>query len=274
MDWTHETLAADLAHMLRGNAYAKPTYFVGRECNLGSSWMDNGVPRADVLAVKPSYTKFAVHIYECKASRADFHADVNAGKWRSYLPFCHRLYFAAPQGVLSKSDIPEGCGLYIRGDKGWSCVQQCKPRGDISFSVDTLLGILVTCGNREVRQRHSIDLCHALYSTDGERKRAKIIGKANAQRLASLEELEGDARRAKEKYEESLERIARALGVDIESVKPWELPKALAEAARSTVQTGMADADKVALAEIAEYLKALPGEDASAIARHRPRFYK
>ena len=92
---THIELADDLCTTFRGHD-AKAPYFAAREVNLGSSWLERGVPRADVLTVKPSYTKFCVSIYECKVSRADFLADVNAGKWRSYLPFCHRLYFACP----------------------------------------------------------------------------------------------------------------------------------------------------------------------------------
>lgn len=251
-EFTHEQLAEDLALTLRGHD-AKAPYFVARECNLGSAWARNGVPRADVLAVKPSYTKFAVHIYECKASRADFQADVNAGKWQSYLPFCHRLYFACPAGVIRKEDVPEGCGLMCRGEKGWATVKQCRPRTGIEFEVETLLGILVTCGNREIRSpRYAVDITK-MSMLMSERERCRIVGRANAERLASLDRLEDEAQRMKETHEKALHELAEALGMPVEKIDPYSIVHRLGNAARG----GLSPADQHTLDGMAKYLQTL-----------------
>ncbi len=98
--WQHNDLAEDLA-------IAKGSFFL--DVPLGSVWFapyGEGVPRADLVEIKPSYTRFCVSIYEVKVSRADFLSDIKSGKWRGYLPHCHRIYFATPAGLVDKKEIP------------------------------------------------------------------------------------------------------------------------------------------------------------------------
>lgn len=92
---------------------------------IGSRWLEGGkVPVPDVLTMKKSYTKPDVTIFEVKASRSDFRADVGKGKYRRYLDVCTRLLFAAPKGLLKREEIPEGVGLivYNADKKTWATV--------------------------------------------------------------------------------------------------------------------------------------------------------
>lgn len=76
----------------------------------------------DVAAAKPSWTSFNVTGYEIKVSRSDFLSDVRSGKFRRYLDFFHRFYFATPAGMMKKDEVPQGMGLIVRSENGWSGV--------------------------------------------------------------------------------------------------------------------------------------------------------
>lgn len=62
--------------------------------------------RLDVAALGPSGELFAVEI---KVSKADLLGD---RKWRGYLPYCERFYFAVPVG-FDLSLPPEDAGLIV-----------------------------------------------------------------------------------------------------------------------------------------------------------------
>lgn len=76
---------------------------------LGPRWQTSAgeglIP--DVLAIRKSYTKPCVRILEVKVTESDFQRSLKEGKWSRYLPFCNQFYFAAPSGVIAKSDLPE-----------------------------------------------------------------------------------------------------------------------------------------------------------------------
>jgi hypothetical protein len=111
VNWTHDGLQADLAsHLL-----ATRDRVVWEDMQLGPA----GSPRPDVFTIPKSFTKFRPLAYEIKVSVADFRRDVTAGKWQSYLEFASGVTFAVPAGLINKSDVPNGCGLMIRGDDGW-----------------------------------------------------------------------------------------------------------------------------------------------------------
>ena len=129
-----------------------------------------GAPRIDVLRVSESYTRFEVFAYEVKASRADFLNDIRTGKWRAYLPYCHRFYFAVSYGVCEVSEVPIECGLLIRrkSGKGWQTVRQAPVRQEIEWSSETFLAVLFTIRrqpdpieerNRRIRQVKSKLFC-------------------------------------------------------------------------------------------------------------------
>lgn len=150
---THRELCEDLAH-------ARSSIFV--EVPLGSPYLSYYTrqarhrdmpdpPRADVVDIRPSYTRFCLSIFECKVSRADFLSDIRRGKWKSYLPECHRLYFALLSGVGGAHEIPAECGLYIRGQEGWRCVVAAPVR-DVRVSDLALMSLLF------YRQKNDVNL--------------------------------------------------------------------------------------------------------------------
>ena len=67
--------------------------------------------RADMVCLALDAT---ILIVEIKSSLADFRSDT---KWRNYLPFCDRFYFAFPSSMNSRL-MPEDAGLIIADDYG------------------------------------------------------------------------------------------------------------------------------------------------------------
>ena len=111
--WKHDELARDLADHL---ASAKAA---GRMIWLNMQLGPSGSQRPDVYTLNPSYSRANPLAYEVKVSVADFRRDVTAGKWQGYLQFACGVTFAAPEGLLQRGHIPEGCGLMVRSANGW-----------------------------------------------------------------------------------------------------------------------------------------------------------
>jgi len=69
--------------------------------------------RVDLLAMHPHPSKRNERIaFEIKISRTDFNRELRKPlkRWAGML-FTNRFYFAAPKGLISKSDLPTECGL-------------------------------------------------------------------------------------------------------------------------------------------------------------------
>lgn len=105
----HDELASDLAQHIK--AMNKPVWenMTLRNC------------RPDVFTVTPTYNlnQMRSTTYEVKVSRSDFHADVRKQKWESYKAFSSYIFFACPEGLIIEQDIPSGCGLIWRTERGW-----------------------------------------------------------------------------------------------------------------------------------------------------------
>lgn len=130
--------------LLDNLAIAKETIF--KNVNLGSphhAWDANigGVPKADILKVFPSYHRFLIDIFEVKSTRRDFLSDIRTEKWKKYLPFCHRFYFAILDGIAEKHEIPEDAGLYVYDKKGWIC-RKLTTKREIELDMQMLLSII------------------------------------------------------------------------------------------------------------------------------------
>lgn len=71
----------------------------------------SGSPRPDVYAMDKSFMHPKPVAYEVKVSLSDFRSDVTKGKWQSYLEFAGAVIFVVPKGLITKNDVPNGCGL-------------------------------------------------------------------------------------------------------------------------------------------------------------------
>ena len=60
-----------------------------------------------------------MHLRDDPPPVSDFRSDITSGKWQKYLDFSTAVVFAVPKGLVSKDDIPKGCGLMTRGENGW-----------------------------------------------------------------------------------------------------------------------------------------------------------
>lgn len=126
-----------------------------------------GPPVPDVLSITRSYPAaggYDVRIFEVKASRADFRADMRAEKWRRYLPASSRLYFAVPLGLVTPPDVPAEAGLI-----GWDWLarvwrtMRAAPRRTIEAPLTTnQYCALLMAGDesRGVRNLHARTMAH------------------------------------------------------------------------------------------------------------------
>jgi len=109
--WGHNELQHDLALHLRGQG----DKVVWENMQMGPV----GSARPDVYVIPKSYSKFRPITYEIKISVSDFRSDITSGKWQSYLEFSAGVIFAVPAGLITKDDVPKGCGLIVRHDEIW-----------------------------------------------------------------------------------------------------------------------------------------------------------
>lgn len=112
----HGELVADLA-----KTFDRTAFNVFIEPRLGP--FQYGVPNPDLFVVKKSYNT-DIRIYECKRTRSDLLADVNAGKWVKYREFADRVYFAVADGI-EFMDVLQSLpvGITKRGPRGWRTVR-------------------------------------------------------------------------------------------------------------------------------------------------------
>ncbi len=118
---------SDLIDKLVANRLAMKL-IVFSEVGIGSRWLlEKGTPLPipDVMTMKYSYTQSDITIYDAKGTRNDFLGDVGQAKYKKYLTFCDRFYFATQIGLLTKTDIPQDAGLivYNSGKDTWSVVK-------------------------------------------------------------------------------------------------------------------------------------------------------
>ena len=84
-------------------------------------------------------------IVEVKSSAADFRSDQ---KWREYLDFCEKFYFAVPED-FPQSMLPENCGLMIADGFG-GVVRRPSPVGSMNGNRkrSQLVRFALTAGSR------------------------------------------------------------------------------------------------------------------------------
>lgn len=205
--WEHEKLAEDLAR-IKGTGYL--------DVPLGSVFLGNP-QRADVIEIKPSYTRFCTTIYEIKISRSDFLSDIRTDKWKGYLEHCQRFYFAVPSGMVTKDEIPSPAGLIVRGETGWSTLKAAKVL-NTDISIMTLQSMLFNKQKQDSNIRHRDKICKAArngYMSNFESlKILKGLGKKVSNALQSQYEYECSKAEYENLIDKTKRQISEALGVE------------------------------------------------------------
>lgn len=110
---THNDLASSLAAHLRS-----------RHCDHRVTWENleftdwtPGVAlhcRPDVFSIRPTLDVETCRpwTHEVKVSRSDFLSDIRSQKWRQYVKFSCRVFFAAPRGMIALTELPTETGLW------------------------------------------------------------------------------------------------------------------------------------------------------------------
>jgi len=179
--FTHREACFDLAE-------AKGTRFI--EVPLGSKFLSWGsVSQADVVTIKPSYNRFNLDIYEVKVSRSDFLQEIKKKKYEASLPHCNRFYFAVLQGVCKAEEVPEGLGLIVRGDNGWSTVKAAKKR-TVDFDKNMLLSMIFFNGRVYNKKRVELSRNHYINIHTWDKDRLKGFSKRIKDALVNYNRLE------------------------------------------------------------------------------------
>ena len=208
--WQHNDLMHDLAEHLRRNS----DRMVWTDMQLGPV----GSPRPDVFTVNKSYTQPRPLSYEIKISRADFRSDVTSGKWQKYLDYSAGVIFACPASLVSRPDIPAGCGLIVRSDQGWRVAKGPTLR-PVKLPESAMLKLLIDGVDRlrtpaqprradaftlahSQRNSRAADVARYLHDLDGlraliEQERARLDAQHAAHR-ARMDVDKGDDRRCRE----------------------------------------------------------------------------
>lgn len=132
--WRADDIKRAIAHR-----HASDMFFT--EVKDGPTQIVNHHSRIDALAIKLSWTNFAIIGYEVKVARSDFLRDE---KWRAYLPMCNQLYFAAAPGVCDPPEVPEGCGLVTVTQSGNLRTIRKAPWRDIDPPVEMFKYLMFT----------------------------------------------------------------------------------------------------------------------------------
>ncbi|MEH5573113.1 MmcB family DNA repair protein [Raoultella ornithinolytica] len=285
MKWTHNTLAHDLAEHLRQNTSRK----VWEDMQLGPS----GTARPDVYALPHSYSKFCPVAYEVKVSVDDFRADVTHGKFTKYFMYASAVVFAVPEGMLKKTDIPEGCGLMIRKESGWHTLKGPTIRPIDNIPRDAWIKLVMDGVRREGERIRLTARSGSIYDTEQcLRKRhgdkiAQLVTRAyqsaemlqsaieqqEARRKSVHEQTEDESRRRREERERREEylsssqtELAVTLGLSADATV-YQLINAINSASRRLAQDSEIRRLRQIIAHIekslSEAMQKLPGENAA-----------
>ncbi len=208
--YNHDELANNLAvHLMNESRMVWEDIPVGK----------SGSIRPDVFTIEKSFSKPNPISYEIKVSVSDFRSDITSGKWKGYLDFSHGVVFAVPKGLITKKDIPTGCGLITFNGEFWNTVK--RPTIHHSVLNDEFLMKLLIGGNERQTQKPIIQ------SRDfDEWKQRETLRKKFGEDFASKIALLDGYQEKKEELEMMKNRLFSALGITPERWNgEWQIMK-------------------------------------------------
>lgn len=207
---TGRELSTDLARQMQ-----QAGLMVWTNMPLGSVQNSNpGI--VDVLTMSKSYN-CQVRIYEVKVTRQDFWGDINRGKYQRYFNKCDQMYFATPPKLVTKEEVPEGCGLITRGDKGWHVIKGAR-RNHNDITKEFLLALLMRGQSNYGQERRRLEAREYLGLADA----ALQFGKSFARDIVKSQEYLKKAEELKGKVDAVLGENSDSLGTAI-----WHLESAI-----------------------------------------------
>lgn len=231
-EWKHDELLDDLAQHLAGYSNA----MMWRDMQLGPA----GSPRPDIFTMFKSYSRPRPAAYEVKARRSDFLADVTEGKYLKYYKFAATVVFAVPRGLIKLNELPVGCGLIVRSEKGWRHLRKPIVQG-VSLKWELMQKLLIDGVHREGPMRR----LKGFNQYSAQKKLAAEFGQEVVQVLNDIESAknrakqiifraEHSASRIKEKYEQAMpitmSTVAGVLGIDLKDMQPNNIRLAITDA--------------------------------------------
>lgn len=161
----------------------------------------SGSPRPDVYTMRKSYTQPKPMTYEVKVSTSDFRSDVTKGKWQSYLEFSCGVIFVVPKGLISKSDVPNGCGLMTYDEEAGRFTNLKKATlQQVSLPERVMLKLLID----GVKRQHNVNRRNLLNEYEIERRVRKTLGDEIASAVF-------DVRKAEQSRDYKLQMIQRQI---------------------------------------------------------------
>lgn len=218
--WGHDDLAHDLANRFRSDT----GLMVWENMQMGPS----GSCRPDVYVIKKTYTTFQPISYEVKVTESDFRSDITAGKWQKYLEFSSAVVFAVPEGLISKNDIPNGCGLIVRYENMWRMAKKPVLNVIPTLPHSAWLKMLIDGVDHATRERiHNRPPASDWYMRDRINKKfGKKLGEIIYLALreqSELDQLKKQVAKEKEAYDKRLEDLRKDYHKEFDRIREMKL---------------------------------------------------
>lgn len=142
----HSSLGARLGAHLRSKGMMtwEGASFLNPSMGLDREWSE---VRPDVFACRKSLRASGAHpeIYEVKVSRADFFSDLaKPAKRAGYIDLAEAFYYACPEGLIQREEVPPGVGLVHESASGvFRVVKKAKRKRGFVIVPDTLMCLVL-----------------------------------------------------------------------------------------------------------------------------------
>lgn len=132
---------------------------------------------------------------------SDFRADVTAGKYTKYFKYAGGVVFAVPEGLLKKSDIPDGCGLMVRKESGWHTLKGPTMRHIDNLPRDAWIKLLMDGITREVERTQIKSRSYGSWFVERNlsKKHGEDVSRLVAQACMAKDRLESEIKFAEER---------------------------------------------------------------------------
>ena len=197
--WSHNALQQDLFDHLN-----RPERIAWADMQMGPS----GSVRPDIFTLNKSYTNPRPLSYEVKVSVSDFRSDVTSGKWMSYAKFSAGVLFCTPKGLITKADLPDGCGLMIRSDKVWRTVKGPTLSKKFTLDQDLMLKLIINGVDRARSHQERVKEWNIWrISATFKKQLGEDVAEYIKDKSFALERLEQTKQQAKENARNAQQRI-------------------------------------------------------------------